>query len=402
MNHLYLSILFSVFLLDVQRAPFLHAFGTTTYSRHDVVVPQSWHKSSSSSSSSMTKTLIHRSSVAVVALASSNEDEQISSTSSSSSEFSDPQEEQTKQKEGTNVITSDSSTGTTELRDNSNQQTTPTMRSQQLQSQSQSQRPSPTAQDLMLAMGTNPRRIVVSMLSATGIALAGNFLGVTSRILTAIPEEKVEATGIDTYFPRGDYKRCQTEEYTFVVPREWVADTFVELAKAQRKVQQLDYSMQQSPERRSNNNGKITTLPDSAYGPPGRLNEKGVSQAGDTNVSVIVSSGFSGFTLKGTLGTPTDAAEILLSRSIAPEGSGRVATLLRSVEDDNRNGQTYKFEYIVDRGTRGPPLRNIAVIAASPAGDKLYTLTVVAPAEKWKDDNYDAKLRKIADSFHLR
>jgi hypothetical protein len=257
--------------------------------------------------------------------------------------------------------------------------------------------PSPTAQDLMLAMGTNPRRIALSIFSATGIALAGNFLGVTSRLLTVIPEDKVEATGLDTYFPRGNFKRCQTDEYTYVLPSEWVADTFLALAKAQRKAQPLDYSMDQ-PQKRSSR--ATTTLPDSAYGPPGRLNQKGVTQQGDTNVSVIVSSGLSGFTLKGTLGTPKDAAESLLLKSIAPEGSGRTATLLRSIED--RNGENYKFEYIVDFGERRPPLRNIAVIAASPNGETLYTLTVVAPAEKWMDDKYDAKLRKIADSFHLR
>ena len=254
--------------------------------------------------------------------------------------------------------------------------------------------PGPSVQDLMLAMGTNPRRIFLGVSSATGIALAGNLFGVTSNLLTGIPEEQVEATGLDTYFPRGNYKRCRTSEYTFVIPKEWVADTFVELAKAQRKVQPLDYSMQQSTQRAK----PVQTLPDSAYGPPGRLNQKGVSQAGDTNVSVIVSSGLVGFTLGGTLGTPNEAAETLLTKSIAPEGSGRKATLLRAFDDSGK--QTYQFEYIVDRGERGPPLRNIAVIAASPAGDKLYTLTVVAPAAKWKDE--DAKLRKIADSFHLR
>lgn len=247
-----------------------------------------------------------------------------------------------------------------------------------------------SVQDLMLAMGTNPRRIFLSVFSATGIALTGNFLGITSRLLTAIPEDKVEATGIDTYFPRGDFKRCQTDEYTFVLPSEWVADTYLALAKAKRKTQPLDYSMQEQ---------KSVTLPDSAYGPPGRLNQQGVSQQGDTNVSVIVSSGLSGFSLK-SMGTPTDAAEILLSRSIAPEGSGRTAKLLRSIE--YRDGETFQFEYIVDRGSRGPQLRNIAVIAASPKGDTLYTLTVVAPAEKWIDDMYDVKLRKIANSFHLR
>lgn len=249
----------------------------------------------------------------------------------------------------------------------------------------------PTKEDLMLAMGTNPRRIFLGTISATGIALAGNFLGVTSRLLTVIPEDQVEAIGIDTYFPRGDYKRCRTSDYTFVVPREWVADTFVELAKAQRRIQPLDYSMQ----RRS---GGYSTLPDAAFGPAGRLNDKGVSETGDTNVSVIVSSGLKGFTLAGTLGPPTNAAEKLLSLSIAPEGSGRTAALLNAIQD----GPQYKFEYLVDRGQRGPPLRNIAVIAANAAGDKLFTLTVVAPAEKWKQTKNDAHFRKIADSFHLR
>jgi hypothetical protein len=250
----------------------------------------------------------------------------------------------------------------------------------------------PTTEDLMLAMGTNPRRIFAGTLSATVIALAGNFLGVTSRLLMAIPEDRVEAFGIDTYFPRGDYKRCKTSEYSFVIPKEWVADTFVELAKAQRKIQPLDFSM-----GRRNSAGGYVTLPDSAFGPAGRLNENGVSETGDTNVSVVVSSGLSGFTLQGNLGTPTNAAEKLLSLSIAPEGSGRTATLLGAVQDDSM----YKFEYIVDRGELGPPLRNIAVIAASPAGDKLYTVTVVAPAEKWKHSNSGTQFRKIADSFHL-
>jgi hypothetical protein len=259
----------------------------------------------------------------------------------------------------------------------------------------------PTAQDLMLAMGTNPRRIFMGTLSATGIALAGNFLGVTSKLLTLLPEGQVEAVGIDTYFPRGGYKRYRTSDYTFVVPAEWVADTFLELAKAQRKIQPLDYAMsrQQQQTQRSS-----SSLPDAAYGPPGRLNEKGVSESGDTNVSVIVSSGLTGFSLRGSLGTPTSAAQTLLSTSIAPEGSGRVATLLSAVAENENSEQPpiYKFEYIVDRGTRGPPLRSIAVIAGNLGGDKLYTMTVVAPAEKWKDSMVQAQLRKIADSFHLR
>lgn len=62
--------------------------------------------------------------------------------------------------------------------------------------------PSISVDQMMLAMGTSPRRLFLGTVSATGIALAGNFLGVTSKLLTAVPEEIVEKTSLDTYFPR--------------------------------------------------------------------------------------------------------------------------------------------------------------------------------------------------------
>jgi hypothetical protein len=60
--------------------------------------------------------------------------------------------------------------------------------------------------DVMRTMGTNPRRIAISFLSASGIALAGNFLGVTSKLLMTVPEDTVASTGLDMYFPRGTYR----------------------------------------------------------------------------------------------------------------------------------------------------------------------------------------------------
>lgn len=57
--------------------------------------------------------------------------------------------------------------------------------------------------EIMKAMGTSPRRILIGFASSIGIALAANFLGVTSKLLEAIPEPAVEATGLDTYYPRG-------------------------------------------------------------------------------------------------------------------------------------------------------------------------------------------------------
>lgn len=242
----------------------------------------------------------------------------------------------------------------------------------------------------MAAMGTSPRRIFLSFLSASSIALAGNFLGVTSKLLTAVPEDVVEASYLDTYFPRGDFKRVRGKGYTFVIPREWVADTFVELAKAQRRTQTLDYSMKRRDSQ--------ITLPDSAFGPPGRLNKKGVSESGDTNVSVIVTSGLKDFSLQKNLRSPQEGAEFLIRTSIAPEGSGRVATLVDATEDPARNA--YQFEYIVERST-GPPLRNISIVAANPDGTSFYTLTVVAPNKQWEKADFAAKLRKIPQSFHM-
>lgn len=120
--------------------------------------------------------------------------------------------------------------------------------------------------ELMAAMATSPRRILLSFASTTGIALAANFLGVTSRLLEVVPESTVEASGLDTYFPRGkllrneeacqglgninlyigDYKRYKGQGYTFVIPKEWVADTGLELAKTQRRAKKLDYEIEHS------------------------------------------------------------------------------------------------------------------------------------------------------------
>ena len=176
-------------------------------------------------------------------------------------------------------------------------------------------------QSLMRALGTSPRRIFLSILSGTAIALTGNFLGITSTLLTTISEET------------------------------------------------------------------------------GRLNVKGVSESGDTNVSVIVTDGMDNFSLT-TLGGPIEAANKLLQLSIAPTGSGRTATLICAIEDTSR--KVYQLEFNVDRSLRGAPIKNISVIAATPQGDKLITLTVVAPLQLWETDAVlDRKCRKIASSFHV-
>lgn len=56
---------------------------------------------------------------------------------------------------------------------------------------------------------------------------------------------------------KGGFKRCKGAGYTFLFPTEWVADTFVALAKAQRQAKSLDYRM-----TRSGGGGTAATLPD--------------------------------------------------------------------------------------------------------------------------------------------
>jgi hypothetical protein len=268
-----------------------------------------------------------------------------------------------------------------------------------------------TTKKFMDSIGTSPRRIFLSLASSTAIALGANFLGVTSKLLEAVPEATVEASGLDIFFPVGDYKRCRGKGYTFSYPTEWVADTTVELAKATRKAGSLDYSQGSS----SSNSKSNSMLPDAAFGPPGNLNARGVSK-GDTNVSVLSSPVAAGFTLRA-LGTPVKVANDFLMLSLAPKGSGRTATLVDAVEDGVGERQLYQFEYTVDRGERGPPLRAISVVCVirgvgktansdpmapplmATATRTLLTLTVIAPQKDWKGV-YETKLRRIASSFH--
>lgn len=249
----------------------------------------------------------------------------------------------------------------------------------------------PTPELIMKAMNTSPRRIFLSTLASSAIAVTSNFCGVTSNILATLPETTVEKTGLDTFYPRGDMKRFKSGEYqyTFIVPKEWVQDTAVELAKIQSRAARLDYSM------KKNTNASI---PDAAYGPPGYFNDKGISQS-DTNVSTLVSKVTRGFTLK-SLGSPTQAAETLLRVSLAPVGSGKTATLLAAYEEVRGESNLYQFEYKVDRGGNGLPLRAISIIAVRD-GDVLVTMTVVSLEKEWENEVFEAKLRKIAESFKL-
>lgn len=265
----------------------------------------------------------------------------------------------------------------------------------------------PSPRQIMAMMGTSPRRIFLSLTSSTTIALAANFFGITSNILSALPEEYAEKSGLDSFYPRGDYKRVTVRgkgavnnlgivnnsgRCSFLIPKEWVADTGLALAQAQQQARALDYSMTQQK------SGGV--LPDAAYGPPGRLDNQGLSNA-DTNVSVIVNNGVRNFSLASLGSDPTSAAEVVLSSKFGPRNGTR--TLVSATEERRGydNIPVYLFEYTVDRGERAVPLRAISVVAGSTAGDAFVTLTVVSPEEEWKKPFVDQRLRRVVGSFKL-
>lgn len=268
-------------------------------------------------------------------------------------------------------------------------------------------------QILMRSLNTSPRRLVLGTLSASAIALTGNFGGITSFLLDRLPEDTVEKSGLDQYFPRGNYKRYKSEfGYTFVVPKEWVQDTALELAKVQRRSGTLDYSMTSNRRRVDSENSSSSrnniygmssrprSLPDVAFGPPGSNPDKDYMQAGP-NVSVAVTKVRPGQTLRASFGSPTNAAETLLKVTIAPEGSGKVATLMGASEEVRGMGKIYTFEYEVDRGGRGVSARAISNIAVQQGGT-VITMTVVAPRSEWGvGGKLEEQMRHMAESFKL-
>ena len=293
--------------------------------------------------------------------------------------------------------------------------------------------PAATATDWMRLLGTSPRRIALSTLSATGIALAGNLFGVTSTVLSLVPEESVRATGLDTYYPRGDFKRYSSSLYTFVFPKEWIGDTALELQKVQRRTRPLDYSMGSAAAAARR---ETSVLPDvgtwlgssaavgvlnlrrgasiststrltptsslvvlsAAFGPPGRAAGRRDVSSADTNVSVIVSDVLPGFSMQGTLGTPTEAANYLLSRMIMNKKNTN-STLLDAQQPVGRD--EYVIEYVVTRPS-GDQLQTVSVIGFVAQRNTIVTMTVVAPRTAWaSNSSSSSKLRKIVSSFQL-
>ncbi|CAM9888083.1 unnamed protein product [Discosporangium mesarthrocarpum] len=243
--------------------------------------------------------------------------------------------------------------------------------------------------DDMQANGVTPRRLFLYSLLGAGVALGGNLFGVTSGVLGTLAPGAARDARLDVLFPIDGFKRCYDEQdgYEFMYPQEWVGDTGLALQKEQDREGALGMS---ATTGRARQRRGLALRPDAAFGPQGG--------DGKENVSVVKSQLLGGFSLSGTMGTPKEAAERLLSKFIAPPGSGKEWELLDAYgEERGQGGLVYQFEYRV----QGPgfQVHNFGVVAAR--GETLFTLTVLAPEELWGDSRKAEKLRRIARSFKL-
>jgi len=213
------------------------------------------------------------------------------------------------------------------------------------------------------------RRVTFGVLAATGLALGANFLGVTSFLLGKTPK-LAETLGLDEVVPVQNFKRCIDRDngYEYLYPAQWLVDQRIVLRNTERKRLNLDpLSSSQEDERKRR--FKVAE-PVSAYGPP--------AGSGEENVSVIVAPILPGFAFS-SFGTPEVAAASLLSKFIAPEGSGKKATLIAAEEMVDGGYVYFDMEYTVE--TPKWARHNFAVFVVR--DDLLYTFNAQASRAEW-------------------
>lgn len=239
-----------------------------------------------------------------------------------------------------------------------------------------------------------PRFIAYNLL-AVFLAFGSNFLGVTSAVMSATKPEYFRSAGLDQLYSVGGFRRHVDVEdrYQYIFPENWLFDRSIMLADA--KERDMPKSLR---DRKS-----FSVRPDSAYGPEGG---DGKPSDGKENVSVIKSSVQPGFTLKGTLGEPREAAERLLQNVIAAPGSGKNYVLIDAYADERQGVKAYVFEYTIQKDATvnsnnvkrgGFYQHSVSVIMSR--GTELFTFTGVAPESNWVEQK--DTIETVAKSFQI-
>lgn len=115
------------------------------------------------------------------------------------------------------------------------------------------------------------------------------------------------------------------------------------------------------------------------------------------NLSLIKTKIEPEFSLEKNLGTPREGAIYLLDNVIAPQGSGKVYSLLDAYDRVKGDQNYYVFEYTLKILNKNFFQHTISVVTAS-FGD-LYTFTVTIPEGKY--DSYRNNVMEIITSFEV-
>jgi len=257
-------------------------------------------------------------------------------------------------------------------------------------------------------LGPNPRRTLLpALLIPLLVGPATNLWGSGSLLLSLAPEA-ARKQRLDTFYPvsnrkgypydKGylDYSTGSTRyydedgRYEFRYPASYVRDRAVYLRNVDAAYQRRMMATTGLP-------GSSTAKPrgpEVAFGPADGTGTR------DENLSVVVAAIDRGFTLRGVLGSPTEAAERLLRETIGRQAVVEQTTLLGASERTSASSgkPLYQFEYRVDYvNAQQPPSYTVCVVGAS--RDTLYTFASRVPEKVWKENA--EQLREAASSFVL-
>lgn len=222
------------------------------------------------------------------------------------------------------------------------------------------------------------------------VVFFGDFLGFTERLASGVPAvgAAFQALRLDVLYPVGDLKRYYAPDAGFELryPKAYLEDVTIARRAALRReaANPLD-----PPSLRAQKPRRTVAEPTAAFGPAGG--------SGETNISVIAAP--AGPRALETFGGAEQQASWLLANVLAPEGSGKLASLLGASERTDEGGTLfYTFEYTLEKPGAFRARHNVAVFAQK--GDTVYTLTAQAPQADW-DDQLAAQFHAVAESFHL-
>ena len=257
-------------------------------------------------------------------------------------------------------------------------------------------------------LGPNPRRTLLpALLIPLLIGPATNLWGSGSFLLSLAPEA-ARKQRLDTFYPvsnrkaypydKGylDYSSGSTRYYDeegrfeFRYPASYVRDRAVYLRNVDAAYQRRMLATSGLP----SSSAVKPRGTEVAFGPSDGTGTR------DENLSVVIAAIERGFTLRGVLGPPSEAAERLLRETIALQAVVEQTTLLGASERTSERSGTplYQFEYRVDYvNPQQPPSYTVCVVGAS--RDTLYTFASRVPASVWAERA--DQLREAASSFVL-